>query len=114
MRLRLLIIVVAGALGASPALSQEATGETRCWLGSVTFSSGAVMNSGSGPMVCEADVGWRAAEEATDAAGCLLEGDLSSVGAVVGISNNDMLSLQCGADGRWTTLDAGTDSVAAQ
>jgi hypothetical protein len=89
------------ALLQAPAFAQEAGGDTRCFLGSKTFSAGAAMSAGSGTMVCEAG-SWVAAEG--DAAGCLLEGELSSVGAVVGINNNDTMSLQCAAGGRWETI----------
>ena len=102
-----LVMIMSGAVIAAPARSQETAvpKETRCWLGSVTFSAGALMNSGAGVTACVADRGWVAQEgEAGDSAGCLLDGDLSSAGAVVGVSNNDQFWLQCEADGRWSKL----------
>jgi hypothetical protein len=80
--------------------------ETRCWLGSVTFSSGAAVNTGAGVSICEADQGWQQTDTDVEAAGCLLEGELSGVGAVVGISNNDRMWLRCESDGRWSTVEA--------
>ena len=91
-----------------PAAAQESVvvRETRCWLGSVTFSAGASMSVGNGVATCEGDDIWQAGAADSIAAGCLLEGKLSSVGAVVGISNNDVLSLQCASNGTWATLAA--------
>ena len=104
------VLVVFGALLGVPVMAQDnaVVRETRCWLGSVTFSSGALMDTGSGVMACVADRGWVAQDgEAGDAAGCLLDGDISSVGAVIGISNNDRQWLQCEANGRWTVIESG-------
>lgn len=100
----LYMIVVLGG----PAAAQDgaAMSETRCLLGSVSFSAGASMSVGNGVATCEGDDVWQATASGSMAAGCLLEGKLSSVGAVVGISNNDALSLQCGSDGTWATLAA--------
>lgn len=108
MRLICTLLVVTLALLGGGAFAQENTAprETRCWLGSVTFSSGAAVNTGTGVSVCQADQGWRETDTDTEAAGCLLEGDLSAVGAVVGISNNDRMWLRCGVDGRWSTVEA--------
>lgn len=88
-----------------PTLGQEASvKETRCWVGDVTFSAGSGINAGKAVAVCEAGIGWKEAEAGAPVLGCLLEGELSSVGAVVGIRNNDSLLIQCDASGRWTTL----------
>ena len=90
-----------------PVVAQEASiRETRCWVGDVTFSAGMGIGAGDSTAVCEAGTGWKAASADTPVAGCLLEGELSSVGAVVGIRNNDTLLLQCGANGAWTTMPA--------
>ena len=92
---------------ASPTAAQEASvRETRCWVGDVTFSAGAAINAGETAAVCQAGNGWKQAEADAPVIGCLLEGELSSVGAVVGIRNNDTLLLQCDASGRWTTLSS--------
>lgn len=89
------------------ATAQEASlRETRCWVGDVTFSAGAGINTGSGTAVCTAGSGWEAAEGDALVAGCLLEGKLSSVGAVVGIRNTDRMLLQCDASGRWMSIEA--------
>lgn len=106
MRRGLVVAAFAALVLTGAAQAQEGTvvRETRCWLGSVTFSSGAQMHTGEGVAVCEGEAGWRQVEG--QSSGCLLGGDLSSVGAVVGISNNDRLSLQCGQDGRWLTIEA--------
>lgn len=93
------------ALPAGPALAQEASvRETRCWVGDVTFSPGAGINAGESAAVCQAGAGWQEAEAGAPVIGCLLEGELSSVGAVVGIRNNDTLMLQCDVSGRWVTI----------
>ena len=97
-----LLVILVG-----PTAAQEASvKETRCWVGDVAFSAGAGINAGKEAAVCEAGTGWRVAEADAPVIGCLLEGELSSVGAVVGIRNNDGLLLQCDASGRWTTLTA--------
>lgn len=108
MRLPMAMALMAWGLAGAGVGAQEASAvrETRCWLGSVTFSSGALVNTGNGVSVCESDAGWRPRDEPAEAAGCLLEGELSSVGAVVGISNNDRMWLSCGSDGRWSTIVA--------
>lgn len=108
MRAVLLALLATLPLSTVSATAQEAAAvrETRCWLGSVTFSSGASIYAGDGVAVCEGEGGWRETEGRDAAAGCLLEGELSSPGAVVGISNNDRLSLQCGEDGRWVAIDS--------
>lgn len=99
------------ALPGGPALAQEASAkETRCWVGDVTFSAGAGINAGESAAVCQAGLGWQKAEAGVPVIGCLLEGELSSVGAVVGIRNNDTLMLQCDVSGRWVTV--GSDGAA--
>ncbi|MNY80150.1 hypothetical protein D3C86_2210670 [compost metagenome] len=67
------------------------------------------INGGNGIAVCAAGTGWQEAKTDALVAGCLLEGKLSSVGAVVGIRNKDSLLLQCDAGGRWTTLETKSD-----
>ena len=106
MRAALLSILVLVSILGGPAVAQEASvRETRCWVGDVAFSAGVGINTGNGVALCQAGIGWQAAEAETLVAGCLLEGKLSSVGAVVGIRNNDSLLLQCDTSGRWTTID---------
>jgi hypothetical protein len=111
MRAILVLSALAAVWNVAPALSQEAAvaQETRCWLGSVTFSSGSLMNTGTGVKTCVGDKGWIAEAESGDAAGCLLDGELSSVGAIVSVSNADQLWVRCETDGRWSQVvsDAG-------
>jgi hypothetical protein len=103
----LLSVAVLIGMTSGAAVAQEASlRETRCWVGDVAFSSGLSINVGDGIAVCEAGSGWRHAEAEMSAAGCLLEGKLSSVGAVVGIRNNDGLLLQCEPNGRWVMVGA--------
>jgi hypothetical protein len=110
MRAALVIALLLAAMPAGPAFAQEASAkETRCWVGDVTFSAGSAINAGSSVAVCDAGNGWKEAEAGSPVIGCLLEGKLSSVGAVVGIRNNDSLLIQCDASGRWTTLAANGD-----
>ena len=105
MRAAWLVVVPLLALTAGPALAQEASvKETRCWVGDVTFSPGAGINAGESVSICQAGTGWQKAEAGSPVIGCLLEGELSSVGAVVGIRNNDTLMLQCDVSGRWVTI----------
>lgn len=99
-----LVLLAIGILGGPVAAQEASLKETRCWLGDVTFSAGAGVNAGNEAAVCKAGSGWQVAEAGVPVMGCLLEGELSSVGAVVGIRNNDTLLLQCDASGRWTTL----------
>ena len=94
------------ALLGGPTVAQEASiKETRCWVGDVAFSAGAGINAGPAVAVCEAGTGWKQAGAGAPVLGCLLEGKLSSVGAVLGIRNNDSLLIQCDASGRWTVLE---------
>ena len=101
------IAVAALMLSPLSAFAQEASiKETRCWVDDVAFSAGAAINAGETTAVCQAGSGWKQSEGNATAVGCLLEGELSSVGAVVGIRNNDTLLLQCDASGRWATLSS--------
>jgi hypothetical protein len=101
------------ALLAGPVAAQEASiKETRCWAGDVAFSAGAGLNAGDGGVVCQPGSGWTGVETAAPVLGCLLEGELSSVGAVVGIRNSDSLLIQCEPNGRWTTLVIGAGEKA--
>ena len=110
MRIALFVLGFIAVLG-GPTWAQEASvKETRCWVGGVTFSAGAGINAGDGVATCQAGTGWQKAAVDALVTGCLLEGKLSSVGAVIGIRNNDTLLLQCDANGRWTTLDTQSDS----
>ena len=107
---RLAITVLALATLGTSAHGQEASAsirETRCWIGDVAFSAGMAIGLGEGAAVCEAGVGWQEETAGVAIAGCLLEGKLSSVGAVLGIRNNDSLLLQCDASGRWVTIEPG-------
>jgi hypothetical protein len=107
--IRLLALLLM-AMPAAPALAQEASvKETRCWVGDVTFSAGAGINAGNAVAVCGAGTGWQEAKASAPIVGCLLEGELSSVGAVVGIRNNDSLLIQCDPTGRWVTLEVGPE-----
>ena len=113
MRIARLLCLVLFALGVAQALAQEASvKETRCWVGDVTFSAGAGINAGDATAVCRAGTGWQEAEAGGPVIGCLLEGELSSVGAVVGIRNNDTLMLQCDPSGRWITIGSDGESLA--
>lgn len=110
MRAALLVIIGTISLAGGSALAQEASvRETRCWAGDVTFSAGLGIGVGDGIAICEPGSGWAAAKTDAQVAGCLLEGELSSVGAVVGIRNNDRLLLQCDTSGRWVTIDSTTE-----
>lgn len=107
MRAALVLFLGFTTMLGSPVAAQEASlRETRCWVGDVTFSASMGINGGDGIAVCQAGSGWQPAKAGTLVAGCLLEGELSSIGAVVGIRNNDSLLLQCDAAGRWTTISA--------
>ena len=113
MRAAWLVVVPLLALTAGPALAQEASvKETRCWVGDVTFSPGAGINAGESVSICQAGTGWQKADAGSPVIGCLLEGELSSVGAVVGIRNNDTLLLQCDVSGRWVTIGSDGRAIA--
>jgi hypothetical protein len=108
MRLTPVLVLLFFSVPCSFTLAQEASvRETRCWAGDVTFSAGVGINVGEGIAVCTPGSGWTEAEADTPVAGCLLEGKLSSAGAVVGIRNSDTLLLQCDTSGRWTTIVPG-------
>ena len=108
MRCELLLIVgVVAGMASSPTVAQEASvSETRCWVGDVAFSPGMGLNVGEGVAVCEVGSGWKSVDVKGPVAGCLLEGELSSIGAVVSIRNNDDLVLQCEAGGQWAIIEA--------
>jgi len=106
MRLALLLALGFVSVGNVQAFAQEASvKETRCWVGNVTFSAGVGINAGSGTAVCNAGTGWALGKADTPVAGCLLEGKLSSAGAIVGIRNNDSTLLQCDVTGRWVKIE---------
>lgn len=111
MRTALLLVLGFASVAGGPAVAQEASvRETRCWAGDVTFSAGLAIGVGDGVAICDPGSGWTAAKTDVQVAGCLLEGELSSVGAVVGIRNNDRLLLQCDASGRWVTIASDIES----
>ena len=83
----------------------QAVGEARCWIGSSTFSAGASMYVGDSIATCAAASGWKASEATVSAAGCLLDGKLSSAGALVDLRNSDSLLLECAAGGRWVKVE---------
>ena len=101
-----LAVLASLLLGGHSTAQETVVREARCWLGSSTFSAGATMNAGDGVAVCDATTGWQATSPDSSAAGCMLEGDLSSVGAVVGVRNNDTVLLRCESSGSWVTIDA--------
>jgi hypothetical protein len=106
MRFALLFALGLLSVGNIPAFAQEASvKETRCWVGNVTFSAGVGINAGDGTAVCNAGTGWAQAKANTPVAGCLLEGKLSSAGAIVAIRNNDTMLMQCDVTGRWVTIE---------
>lgn len=107
MRALLVGALALGALASGPAAGQDkAAREARCWIGSSTFSVGATMFVGQSVAVCDASGAWMASDESLSAAGCLLEGKLSSAGAVVGVRNSEAMLLECGADGQWADRQA--------
>jgi hypothetical protein len=77
--------------------------------GDIVFSAGAAINAGDQIAVCKVGTGWMKAEADTPVAGCLLEGKLSSAGAIVGVRNSDSVLLRCDASGRWVTLKSATE-----
>lgn len=106
MRTALFLALMLVAAPSGPALAQEVSArETRCWVGDVAFTAGVGINAGGGVAVCRAGTGWEAGEADTPVVGCVLEDKFSSIGAVVGIRNNDSLLLQCDPSGRWTTVN---------
>ena len=111
MRIAPVLFLVLLAVTTGPAVAQDASAsasvrDSRCWVGGVTFSAGMGINVGDGVAVCKAGAGWTLEEAKAPVAGCLLDGKLSSAGAVVSIRNNDSMLLQCDPTGRWVTLEA--------
>lgn len=103
----LLLAIGLLALPSGAAMAQDASAkETRCWVGNVTFSAGAGISAGNGTAVCNAGTGWAEAKADAPVAGCLLEGKLSSAGAIVGIRNNAAMLLKCDVTGRWVMIEA--------
>lgn len=96
------------AVLSGPASAQETAvvREARCWIGSSTFSAGAAMSVGDAVAVCDSTSGWKAPAVAVSASGCLLEGKLSSTGAILGVRNGDTMLVKCDAGGTWVTVDA--------
>jgi hypothetical protein len=108
MRLAAVFLLALLAVPSGTVVAQEASAsirETRCWVGGVTFSAGMGINAGDGVAVCKAGSGWTLQEAKAPVAGCLLDGKLSSSGAVVSIRNNDSMLLQCDSTGRWVTIE---------
>lgn len=107
MRAPLVFALGVSALLSGPSGAQESgPREERCWIGSSTFSLGAAMRVGDAVARCDGVAGWVAPDAPLSAAGCLMDGELSSVGALVGVRNSDSLVLSCAADGRWVTLES--------
>ena len=97
-------IVIAVVLLCIPASAQEAHEQDRCWFASESFTPGATIRAGETVMACQTDFTW--ATTTQNAAGCLLDGDVSSYGAIVeaGPADSNVKS-QCQLDGTWLRLD---------
>ena len=105
MRATLVLVLGLMALSAPATVGQEVSArETRCSVGNVAFSSGVGISAGEGVAVCDAG-SWSMGKADTPVAGCLLDGKLSSAGAIVGIRNSDTMLLQCDVSGRWVTIE---------
>ena len=95
----------------APASAQEANvRETRCWVGGVAFSAGAGIAGGGGIAECQAATGWQLGKTDALVVGCLLDGKLSSIGAVLDIRDHDNRILKCESSGRWTMIELPADS----
>ena len=90
-----------------PAFAQEtshATEQGRCWVASESFTPGASIRSGDEVVECQPDFSW--APTVRSAAGCILEGELSSVGAVVDAGPaTSNVKTRCRADGSWENVE---------
>lgn len=99
-----LAVLASIALLSIPALGQDMqmSGQPRCWVGSIGFTTGAVVRAGSQAMICAEDNSWKVSD--SKAAGCFYDGKLFGVGAVASIPNNKAFSLECTDEGTWLKL----------
>jgi hypothetical protein len=99
---RTVALACVGAMLTAPAIAQAPLTiqqQSRCWLAGEGYSPGATIRAGAGVMVCGADFVWQATSD--EAAGCLHDGNLFSVGAIENASKQQRALLQCKPDGTW-------------
>lgn len=99
--MRFTLISIALMTFSAPVSAQttEVIKETRCWLGSLTFSPNSTIRASDKVMICALSGLW----EPTDkpASGCIREGKLYSIGSVEGVPNSKSDFLTCDESGVW-------------
>lgn len=79
-----------GLMAPSPsayAQSEAQPGDKRCWYASNSFTVGGSVRQGDAILECTADGSWSPADKTS--AACLLNGHISGVGAIVGVTNGE-------------------------
>lgn len=97
---RLTVFVLAVCL-VDPA-SAQVIEESKCWLGSFSFSPGSTANTGNGISLCSPDFTWVITEG--QASGCIAAGEFYSVGAVENGPRADSVKMECKGNGVWQRL----------
>lgn len=76
----------------------------RCWVASESFTPGATIRSGDEVIECQPDFSW--APTTRSASGCMLDGELNSIGALVDAGPADSnLKSRCQSSGAWEMVD---------
>ncbi len=97
---RVTAFVLATCLSAP--VAAQVVEESKCWLGSFSFSPGSTVSTGNGVSLCSPDFTWVPTKE--QASGCIAAGEFYSVGAIENGPRADSVKMECKSDGVWQRL----------
>ena len=97
---RLTTIALSVILGTS-ATAQMAE-QSKCWLGSLSFSPGATAHTGAGISLCSLDFTWIPAD--AKASGCIAGDEFYGVGAIENGPRSGSVKMECTDLGTWQRL----------
>ena len=97
-RVKIFVLASVFATNASAQLAEQ----SKCWLGSRSFSPGATAYTGGRISVCTTEFTWEASDET--ASGCIAADEFYTVGAIENGPRSDSIKMECRADGIWHRL----------
>ena len=99
--MRRLMVCVLCAVVYAPVSAQVAE-QSKCWIGSLSFSPGAIAHTGGRTSVCSTDFTWEPTEGR--ASGCIAADEFYSVGAIENGPRSDSIKMECKDSGTWERL----------
>ncbi|RWD31161.1 DUF1496 domain-containing protein [Mesorhizobium sp.] len=102
--MRLALAILLSLTGVAFAEDATVQAQPSCWLNGKSFSPGATIRAGDSVMICSQTFAWE--KTTSDAAGCLLRGDLFGIN-VVAIEQDRATKNKCQPDGTWVTIEPG-------